>query len=497
MSANKAAKEPAHMRLNLVTATSVITLSLFTVAHAAEIDQDGANAVRDNLTKLLPEDLANSGFVTVNPAGTRYEVIYDFEKLLKKANPANFAINGLTPWSMFATPLDSGLWNVEGNNRLDVSGHFAGGGQPRTDFTYSIGSFVYNGVFDPVISYLRSGDFTAKDIKVTSKTETEQVNAGFGGMNYKLTSTNSTAAGRTDFAANGTLSTFSETVSGKEMPPVEIRADAIDFDAKVDSLPAKEIRDIVIFVLDHIEEKKLSDENSKKLKTLVSDAFPLFSGFKETINLNNLTVSSMAGNGGAKNFGYNFTVDGPSSATRLGVGLTAQQVSFNSPMVPDAYSVFLPDALDMQFGIPDMDFAAFSDEFMKVDFSKETSDDSGKKAAEKLFHNGEIVIDFPKVSAKSSVYDLDISGKIRGRLDTDKDYTMKATILARDYDKTIAAIQDLGKTNPDLNQVSLGMMMVKGFAKTDPDGRQRWDISVERDGSVNVNGQVLSGASKP
>jgi hypothetical protein len=41
------------------------------------------------------------------------------------------------------------------------------------------------------------------------------------------------------------------------------------------------------------------------------------------------------------------------------------------------------------------------------------------------------------------------------------------------------------------------MMMVKGFAKTDPDGRQRWDISVERDGSVNVNGQVLSGASKP
>jgi hypothetical protein len=36
--------------------------------------------------------------------------------------------------------------------------------------------------------------------------------------------------------------------------------------------------------------------------------------------------------------------------------------------------------------------------------------------------------------------------------------------------------------------------MAKGFAKTDPDGRQRWDISVAQNGSVTINGQVIKGA---
>ncbi|MGO8140984.1 hypothetical protein AB9F34_33615, partial [Rhizobium leguminosarum] len=75
--------------------------------------------------------------------------------------------------------------------------------------------------------------------------------------------------------------------------------------------------------------------------------------------------------------------------------------------------------------------------------------------------------------------------------------SFSATILARDLDKTIAAVQELDKTDPDLNQVSLGIMMVKGFDKTDADGRSRWDISVSRDGAIDVNGQVVKGPDGP
>jgi hypothetical protein len=37
-------------------------------------------------------------------------------------------------------------------------------------------------------------------------------------------------------------------------------------------------------------------------------------------------------------------------------------------------------------------------------------------------------------------------------------------------------------------------MMAKGFAKADPDGRQRWDIDLARSGAITVNGQVVKGA---
>ncbi|WP_454850156.1 hypothetical protein [Rhizobium binxianense] len=484
------------MRLKLVTATSLLVLGFMTAAHGVEINQDGANAVKDNLTKWLPDDLRSNGFIAVQPAGTRYEIVYDFAKLLANADPATIAINGLTPWKMFATPLDSGLWNVESNtNDFNISGHFKGADEKQTDFTYSIASLIYNGVFDPAISYLRSGDFTAKDIKFSSKSAADEVSASFDGMSYKLSSIDSAAgAGRINFGASGSLAAFLETVSSQQMPPVEIRADTIDFNASVNGVPAKEIRDIFAFVLDHIDEKQLDKENGDRLKALLKEAFPLFSSFNEAIVLNNPTISSPAGTGGARTFGYNIAAEGPSNAVRLGFGMNAEEVSLDSPMVPASYSAFLPDAVDIQFGIPSMDFAAFGDEFMKIDFTAATnSEESGKKAAEKLFPDGALVIDFPKVSARSEVYDVDISGKIEGRIDTEKDYRLDASILARDLDKTIAAVQELAKTNPDLNQLSFGMMMVKGFAKTDPDGRSRWDLSLARDGTVTVNGQQIKG----
>ena len=170
------------MRLKLVTTTSIIALSLFGAANAAEINQDGANKLRDSLTKVLPDDFAKSGFLTVNPAGSRYEIIYDFAKLLSKVDTTKVVVNGLTPWSVFATPLDSGLWNLEGNNSFNISGNFKGPDDKATDFTYSIASMVYDGVFDPAIAYLRSGNFKATDIRVTSKSDMDQVDATFAGM---------------------------------------------------------------------------------------------------------------------------------------------------------------------------------------------------------------------------------------------------------------------------------------------------------------------------
>ena len=76
-------------------------------------------------------------------------------------------------------------------------------------------------------------------------------------------------------------------------------------------------------------------------------------------------------------------------------------------------------------------------------------------------------------------------------------YKVKALIVARDYDKTIAAVQELAKIDPDLTQVSFGLMMIKGFAKAGPDGAQRWDVAVASDGSVNVNGQQIKGPDAP
>ncbi|AIC28365.1 hypothetical protein IE4771_CH03281 [Rhizobium etli bv. mimosae str. IE4771] len=486
------------MRLKLVTATSLLALCVFTTAEAVEINQDGANTVRDTLTKLLPDDLAKSGFITVNPAGMRYEIIYDLAKLLAKVDPATFTINGLTPFSTFATPLDNGLWNIEGDDSFNVSGHFKDPDQKTTNFTYSIASIVYSGVFDPAISYLRSGTFAVKDVKVASKSETEDVHAAIASMDQKLSSTDSAGGnGRIDFVGSASMSGFVEQVSGLQMPPIEIRAGSINVDAKVNGLPAKQIREMVFFMLDHLDEKELSSEDTDKIKTIAKEAFPLLTLFSETIGVNDLSVTNEMGKGGAKAFNYNLAIEGPSDAMRFGFGMNAQEISLDTPLMPANYATFMPTNFDFQVAVPNLDFASFGNDLMAVDFNDKAPEKTGEEMAKKLFRDGLLKVEFPKISAKSDVYDVDMTGKIEGRVDTEKDYSMEATILARDLDKTIAAVQELAKTDPDLNQVSFGIMMVKGFAKTDPDGRSRWDISVSRDGAVTVNGQMVKGPDAP
>lgn len=482
------------MQLKTITAAGMMAVALASTASAAEINQQGAKDIQTNLSKLLPKD--SRGFVSVNPAGTRYEIVYDFAKLLQKVDPASFTIKGLVPLSMFATPDDNGMWTIEGNNSVDVSGSFTAADQPKTDFAYAIDSLVSNGVFDPAISYLKSGDFSSKAVRFSSKTEQEEVSAETGPSSYKLTSSDSDMPGRTNFAGSGTIASFVEKISGKELPPVEIRADSVDFAAAVNGVSVKDIREIVAFLIEHSDQKKLRRAESKIFKDMVGKAFPLMTSLNETVTLNKVSVNSVAGNGGADSIDYTIGMSGPSDAMRFDVGMAAKQIAFESALLPEMYAAFVPSEMQVQVAFPEINVASFGEELMKIDLSdeKKKTDAETDKMFDKLIAGG-MVVEFPKISARSSVYDVELSGEVRGTPLSQADYSMNASILVRDFDKTVTAIQELAKSNPELNQVSFGLMMVKGFGKTDPDGRQRWDVSVARDGSVTVNGQVIKGAN--
>ena len=110
-----------------------------------------------------------------------------------------------------------------------------------------------------------------------------------------------------------------------------------------------------------------------------------------------------------------------------------------------------------------------------------------------MFPSGYGTLEFPRISAASGVYDVEVSGALKGSTKHHPSYSLQATILARNFDRTVAAIQDAAKTDPQLNSVSFSLIAATGFAKTDPDGRLRWDVTMDEDRTVTVNGQVMKG----
>ena len=64
------------------------------------------------------------------------------------------------------------------------------------------------------------------------------------------------------------------------------------------------------------------------------------------------------------------------------------------------------------------------------------------------------------------------------------------TVSADGLDKTLKALQEIAKTEPDAATAILGVAFIKGLAQTAPDWRPVWKIEID-DGGVTVNGELL------
>lgn len=485
------------MRFKAVATAAVLAAGVAGIVQAANVSEQGAKDLYGNLTYFLPDDIAKSGAISVKPVSAHYEVTYDVQKLLDKLNVSEFDISGLKPLMMLATPLDSGLWNIEGNNAFDVTARSKPGSSPATEFRYALASSTVQGVFDPALHYLRSMDMRGSGITFTTKTTGEDKSvqkndATADSITYTVSSADSGEPGRLDLKMNGGLQSLYDKISSDDATLGEIKIAAIDFNMGATKLPLKAVNSLLQFVSEHKDQKTLSDADSKAVKALLMDAMPIVGSFEESVAIKDIAVTTPFGNGGLQKLGYSFKVAGPANAMNADFGLNAEKLDLETGLVPEDYIAFIPNAADVQVQVPNLNFSALADVFQQVDFKKPESDPAmDEKLQKAMFPDGTMTINFPKISAVSDLYDVEASGSMRGWLNEKDRVAMKMTVLARDLDKTIAAIQEAAKTKTDLSQLSFGLMMAKGFAKTDADGRSRWDIDLSDDGHVTVNGQVM------
>jgi len=485
------------MRFKTIAAAAVVAAGVVGGAQAADVSEQGAKDLYGNLTYFLPDDITKSGAISVKPVSAHYEVAYDLQKFFDKLNVTGFDISGLKPLMMLATPLDSGLWNIEGNNAFDVTARSKPGSGANSEFRYALASSTFKGVFDPALHYLRSMEMKGNGITFTTKTADEnnsvqKNDATADSIAYTLSSADSGEPGRLDIKMNGSLQSFYDKVSTDDATIAEIKVAAVDFNVGATKLPLKAANSLLQFISEHKDEKTLSDADSQAVKALLMDAMPIIGSFDESIAAKDIAVTAFDAKGDLQKLGYCFKMAGPANAMNADFGLNAEKLALETGLVPEDYIAFIPDAADIQVQVPNLNFSAVADIFQQADFKNPESDTAlDEKLQKAMFPDGTVTINFPKISAVSGLYDVEASGSMRGWL-TEKDrVAMKMTVFARDLDKTIAAIQEAAKTKADLAQVSFGLMMAKGFAKTDTDGRSRWDIDLSDDGRVTVNGQVM------
>lgn len=482
------------MRLNLATASAVaIAAAMFhQPVQAADVNEQGAKALQDSLTKWLPEKAVEKEVVAVTSQSDKYQILFDLPKLIGLFDTPQFTLKQITPMTLFAAPDDGGLWKVEGTNDFAMSSTGKDPEGKETNLDYTIAKVVYNALFDPSISYFRSGDFTSGAGTMAMTVGDEKMDASFSGMNYTLSSVAGAAANTFDFRGTAELSDFKQSMPTQPVP-FELSVESITADIGAAGVNAQKLRDLYVFIADKAGKEKLDAAEIEAMKGHVRGALPFFTSLDETFEMRKLKVVTGQDAILADAGSYMLKVSGPLEAMEVGIGFGANGVSLPDGMVPPIYAPFVPTVADMHVSVPNLNLQAPVDVMLNADYSKEKpiSDAEAAAMGMSVFPGGAYTVNIGKSVVTAPSYDLEISGKVTGSLMAPDRVKVDAVILARDFDKTMAAVQELGQADPQVMQVFLGMTMVKGLAKTDADGRARWDVSVDENRKVTINGNLL------
>ncbi|WP_275783923.1 hypothetical protein [Pararhizobium gei] len=474
---------------------SALLMSTALAAHpvmAAEISYEGAKQIEEKFTSFLPEKYAKSGLVKVRPGTTDYEIILDPAVFLKDVDASQFSISGLKPFLSLIRPLDDGTWNVSQSDSLDVKGQFTAQGE-KTDFTYKIDAFKVDGIYDPEILYFKSANMSAGAIAMASKSPLQSLDAQFGKMTSVIDSNR--AAGNTiDIRSKAVLESFTETIVDPAKTKVDIAADHLAADVSMNGLAYKPLQDMVLFVMDKIKADKLAPADQARLKELGRANLPMFGSLLEAIDVTNLKVATPTGTFGAENLRYTIQSNGLKDGAKAGFGILVEKPSIPPGLVPEAFKAALPETVAFNISLDNLNLKSGISYFIdNADFNadKPLTDAQSAEAGRIFLPGGAMTIRYDDVYARSPVYDVSLSGTTTVYPAQPERQDTEVTIYARDFDKTVSYLQDNAQAVPQFGQAAFVLLMVKGFAKQSPDGRQMWTITVDETKKVKINGQDL------
>ena len=480
------------MRKTLLSTVAAVAIVAPVHLQAAQIDQAGADQIKEKLTYYLPKDIVDTGFLKVTPAANRYELSVDFMPLLKDVKPGVFTVNGLKPFVHYLTPQDDGTWKVEVNDNLDINGSFTAEGK-KQDFTYKIDRMVFDGLFDPSISYFTTGKYSIDKVKMTSTGGDANIDMSMDTMSADLKG-EKVADGIVDLTGTMSMDKLTETITEKTNNVV-ISADSMTGTIEAKRLGINAFRDLLVFGLDLVKAdvQKLDQAQADKLKALIKANVPFTDKFDEQLKFDGVKVTAQGMDVSLESFTYGIGFTGlkKDASARFNMGMTKPVIP--AGLLPPGTESAVPDAANFAVAINNLDLEGVVNYMVEhADFTKPEplTPQQSAELGKIVLPTGKMDIQFSDVFAKSAVYDVSLAGNMQVNPNNSDKPVVDVTITARDLDKTIKYLQDNASKVPQFGQASFMVLMMKGFGKVEGDSTV-WNVKLDEMGKVTINGQEM------
>jgi hypothetical protein len=445
---------------------------------------EGADALKALIAKLFPAAQAGaSPLVTVTAEGAHYLISTDLgalNALIKETgvsyDPAVIVYKAIEQ--------DDGNWRVAMDSLPRIGFH-----SDEASGNLELTNFRSTAVVSPAIAWLLSGSGSAD--KGSFQFQGPKLTQGidFGPAQETLA---------TNVAADGSVSTqvkeeiaelaLKAAGTGENESPINFsgRVEKALINLGVDGFKSRKAFDLWSLVAAHPERADLAAHEAELkglLKELAAPGLKLDEGLEAqktvvTASLGAIALADVKYRLGAANAG-------PQSA--INFSISADGLSLPVGLLPPNANALTPSKIDIAATLKGIDFAAAADEWISdLSFQGEgpvLSDDNAVKVEAAFLSAGPVQIEFAPSHVVAPAVDADFMGSIR--LDKSKP-TGAITIHARGFDRTMAAVKDLG---PEIAGKAMpGLALAKGLAKSEGDGSLSWLVELDAERSIKVNG---------
>ena len=266
-------------------------------------------------------------------------------------------------------------------------------------------------------------------------------------------------------------------------------------DFKLDGVKPHPLLDLWAFLVAHPSRPELAADEAA-FKTLLTAALPAQSVFAEDFAVQKLSVQTPQGTFALDGAKVGVSVAAAGAASRFEQHYAATGLALPPGLVPAPYRDFVPTSFDLGFKVAGFDLTAagteaIADMHLAGDGSPVSAEDEAKISA-KLLGAGPLVIDIASSHIRAPQLDVGFEGQIRY---SDVLGAGKATgtiaFRARNFEQTTATALKVAAGPEGEKKLIPVIAMVKGLAKTDPDGVMTWVCEIGDDRILKVNGMSL------
>lgn len=473
-------------------------LLLSAPAFAQTVDGPGAKQLSDDLSRYVGKQAIDKGVIKVSAEGDAYKISVDLKALVSALPDQKLVKFDLAPYAFLVKPRSDGSWDVSTDFSQGGSFEFNGPeGKQSTQFSIKDGKG--SGVYDPKLAAFTSATSSLGAMTMTSQDAKQNIELSTGAGTATVTGTKA-ANGGVDFTMSQKISSFVEAIKFNDAEnglnfPVTIKSPELSVEASGKGLQSKPLLDLLAFAVANEDENTLK-ANQAQLKSLLLAALPVWQRIDGTYGFKDFAVESPVGTFGATQLSTAFGMDGVAQSGTVNYGIKATGLTVPQQLLPSWTVSLLPTDIDLNFGGANIDLDTMARKSIEAfDLNKKpplSAEFGDQLTADFMAKTPKVVIGHSTVKNKDMEIALEGEMTFPGSNPEKPDANL--TVDVGGFDKIVTNLQEAAKSEPEVGQYVPVALMVKGFAKTLPDGKLEWVVNVKSDGSVTVNGVMLKPA---